>query len=143
LTPRGRSRSARWIMNDRRCEETGQRILLFPGQSSRDPAMLERVIDSWAPAAGLVAEASAILGRDLRALYHPSRGAAQFAGNRAVQVGVFLCSHLHLEALRARGLETELSLGLSLGEYNHLVHIGALSFADALRLVDARGAAFD
>jgi [acyl-carrier-protein] S-malonyltransferase len=130
-------------MSESRCGRSGKRIFLFPGQNSRDPDMLERLIASWAPAAGLVASASAVLGRDLRAFYHPRRGAAMFADNRAVQVGVFLCSHLHLEALRTQGIEADLSLGLSLGEYNHLVHIGALSFADALRLVDARGAAYD
>jgi [acyl-carrier-protein] S-malonyltransferase len=118
-------------------------ILLFPGQSSRDPEMLERVLAAWPPAAALVAEASDVLGRDLRSAYHPRQGAAMFADNRAIQVGVFLCSHLHLEALRGQGIEGDLSLGLSLGEYNHLVHIGALTFADALRLVDARGAAYD
>jgi len=32
---------------------------------------------------------------------------------------------------------------LSLGEYNHLVHIGALAFEDALSLVDLRGRLYD
>jgi [acyl-carrier-protein] S-malonyltransferase len=118
-------------------------VLLFPGQSSRDPGMLERVLAAWRPAAALVAEASDALGRDLGAAYHPRHGAAMFVDNRAVQVGVFLCSHLHLQALRSLGIEGGLSLGLSLGEYNHLVHIGALTFVDALRLVDARGTAYD
>ena len=118
-------------------------ILLFPGQSSRDPGMLERLLAAWPPAAALMDQACDVLGRDLCAAYDPRRGAAMFADNRAVQVGVFLCSHLHLEALRSRGIEGDLSLGLSLGEYNHLVHIGALTFAEALRLVDARGTAFD
>jgi [acyl-carrier-protein] S-malonyltransferase len=45
--------------------------------------------------------------------------------------------------LQAAGIDAELSLGHSLGEYNHLVHIGALAFADALRLVEARGEAYD
>jgi len=35
------------------------------------------------------------------------------------------------------------SLGLSLGEYSHLVHIGALELDDALRLVDERGRCYD
>ncbi len=118
-------------------------VLLFPGQSSRDPEMLERILAAWPDGAAVVAEASDILGRDLRSAYHPQRGEAMFADNRAIQVGVFLCSHLHLQALRSRGIEGSLSLGLSLGEYNHLVHIGALSFADALRLVDARGTLYD
>lgn len=118
-------------------------VLLFPGQSSRDPEMLERVLAAWPKGAELVAEASHALHRDLRAAYRPRRGDEMFADNRSIQVGVFLCSHLHLEALRSQGIEGDLSLGLSLGEYNHLVHIGALTFLDALRLVDARGAAYD
>ncbi len=119
------------------------RVLLFPGQNSRDPAMLVRMLAAWPEGAAVVDEASDVLGRDLWAAYNPRRGEEMFADNRAVQVGVFLCSHLHLLALRSQGIDGDLSLGLSLGEYNHLVHIGALSFADALRLVEARGAAFD
>lgn len=119
------------------------KVLLFPGQNSRDPAMLVRLLAAWPEGAAVIDEASAILGRDLWAAYSPRRGDAMFATNRAVQVGVFLCSHLHMLVLRRQGIVGDLSLGLSLGEYNHLVHIGALSFADALRLVDARGAAFD
>ena len=40
-------------------------------------------------------------------------------------------------------MDGDASIGLSLGEYNHLLHIGALAFEDALRLVAARGAAYD
>ncbi len=116
---------------------------MFPGQNSRDPGMLVRMLAAWPQGAAVVDEASEVLGRDLWAAYNPRRREDMFADNRAVQVGVFLCSHLHLQALRCRGIEGDLSLGLSLGEYNHLVHIGALTFADALRLVDARGAAYD
>lgn len=98
-------------------------IAMFPGQSSRYPEMLERFE---------VGEASELLGRDLRQL--------DLAKNRDVQVGVFLANHFHYQAL---GIDFQHSVGLSLGEYNHLVHIGALSFADALRLVDARGELYD
>lgn len=118
-------------------------ILMFPGQSSRYAAMLEvlmlRAPDVVAP---LVAEASEVLGRDLGVHYRAENGAA-FASNRDVQVGVFLANHLHLRALEHAGVHAKLSLGLSLGEYNHLVHIGAVSFPDALRLVDARGRVYD
>ena len=69
--------------------------------------------------------------------------ASALATNRDVQVGVFLVNHLHLAVVQDRGLDAPLSLGLSLGEYNHLVHIGAISFEEAMRLVDARGEAYD
>jgi [acyl-carrier-protein] S-malonyltransferase len=118
-------------------------ILMFPGQSSRDAAMIERAL-SLEPEANtqLVREASDVLGRDLLAHYRADNPAI-FATNRDIQVGVFLANHLHLQSLEHAGVRVQRSLGMSLGEYNHLVHIGALDFADALRLVDARGVAYD
>jgi [acyl-carrier-protein] S-malonyltransferase len=47
-----------------------------------------------------------------------------------------------MRALEANGATAKLSLGLGVGEFNHLVHIGALEFEEALRLVDTRAAAF-
>ncbi len=82
-----------------------------------------------------LAEPSEILNRDLRKL--------DLSTNRDVQVGVFLANHYHLAGLAAAGVTFAWSLGLSLGEYNHLVHIGALAFADALPLIDARGRLYD
>lgn len=109
-------------------------IAMFPGQSSRYPEMIDKL--AGAPvAAGLIARASELLGRDLRV--------QPLATNRDVQVGVFLANHLHLALLEDRGVTFAWSLGLSLGEYNHLVHIGALSFDDALRFVELRGELYD
>src|SRR5690606_9285414 len=106
-------------------------VLLFPGQSSRDGDMVARAL-RMAPSAArrVLEEASDVLSRDLIAHYKGDPR-AQFATNRDVQIGVFVTNHVHLEALRERGIEAPVSLGLSLGEYNHLVHIGAFSFADA------------
>ena len=67
----------------------------------------------------VLARASRVLGRKVNP--------ASFATNRDVQVGVFVANHVHLVALERAGVRADVSLGLSLGEYNHLVHIGALS----------------
>jgi [acyl-carrier-protein] S-malonyltransferase len=118
-------------------------ILMFPGQSSRDVAMIEHALRlAPGPNGQLLRQASDVLGRDLVAHYRADNPAI-FATNRDIQVGVFLANHLHLRSLERVGVTVELSLGLSLGEYNHLVHIGALAFTDALRLVEARGRAYD
>ena len=116
-------------------------VFLFPGQSSiaSDLFGTARAVDPVGTER-LLAHASEVLGRDLAAHY---AGPDAFATNRDVQIGVFVCNVLHLQALRSAGVDAHLSLGLSLGEYAHLVHIGALDFAEALRLVDARGAAYD
>ncbi len=116
-------------------------VFMFPGQSSRYPEMLERVLEAYPPARKIVLQASEILGRNLFNQYESQRAA--FDRNRDVQVGVFLTSHLYLLALQDNGVEAGVSLGLSLGEYNHLVHIRAIDFTDALRLVDARGRVYD
>ncbi|MEO8554753.1 MAG: ACP S-malonyltransferase [Kofleriaceae bacterium] len=114
-------------------------VAMFPGQSSRYPEMLAKLRGEPA-CARVLAEASDLLGRDLAAHY---RGNDVFATNRDVQVGVFLANHVHLQMFLDAGITFRHSLGLSLGEYNHLVHIGALDFADAVRLVDDRGRLYD
>lgn len=117
------------------------RVFMFPGQSSRYPEMIRRIVEAYAPARSIVQNASDILARDLFSVYQTESEA--FELNRDVQVGVFLTSHLYMLALQANGVDADSSLGLSLGEYNHLVHIGAIDFEAALRLVDARGRVYD
>ena len=118
-------------------------VFMFPGQSSRYPGMLDRLAALHKPNADLLNWASDMLGRDLAAHYHADQGQAAFARNVDVQVGVFLANHMFLQTLDAAGIEAEMSLGLSLGEWNHLVHIGALGFAEALRAVEQRGRCYD
>ncbi|MFO7565318.1 MAG: ACP S-malonyltransferase [Enhygromyxa sp.] len=118
-------------------------VFMFPGQSSRYPGMLERCVELHPGNADLLRWASELLGRDLEAHYSVEAGEAAYARNVDVQLGVFLANHMFLSALEARGVSAELSLGLSLGEWNHLVHIGALSFEDALRAVEQRGRCYD
>ena len=117
------------------------RVFMFPGQSSRYPEMIERIVEAYPPARSVVEQACETLGRNLFDMYQS--GAMSFERNRDVQVGVFLTSHLYMMALHDNDVDAGMSLGLSLGEYNHLVHIGAIDFEDALRLVDARGRVYD
>lgn len=111
-------------------------VFLFPGQSSRSHEMFS-VARRIAPeiAAGILVRSSDVLGRDMERI--------SFDTNLEVQLGVFVANHIHAAALQAEGVRPALSLGLSLGEYNHLVQIGALSFEDALELIDRRGRAYD
>lgn len=118
-------------------------VFLFPGQSSRYHEMVDHAL-AWAPeeTRRVFEEAADLVHRDL--LHHFRRDNVHaFDKNSDVQLGVFLTSHAHLCGLAREGITADMSLGLSLGEYNHLVHIGALDFSDAVRLVAARGAAYD
>ncbi|MEZ4445054.1 MAG: ACP S-malonyltransferase [Polyangiaceae bacterium] len=113
-------------------------ICMFPGQSSLEPSMLAEASTRWPrTTAETLERAERRLGEDL------SRHLTEVVprSNRDVQLTVFLTNHVHMLA-RAPS-DAAASLGLSLGEYNHLVHIGALGFEDAAALVGARGEAYD
>jgi [acyl-carrier-protein] S-malonyltransferase len=117
-------------------------VYIFPGQSSLYPGMISKLVDLHRPNGELLAAASDILHRDLAAHYRADNPDV-FACNRDIQVGVFLASNMFLDILDHAGLSPDLSLGLSLGEYNHLVHIEALPFREALLTVEQRGLAYD
>jgi [acyl-carrier-protein] S-malonyltransferase len=119
-----------------------RRVFMFPGQSSADDEMVARAL-TLHPAAGRVAaRARAVLGDGVASRYLAGPR-VPLESNRDVQIAVFLATQMHLASLQAAGIDADDSLGLSLGEYSHLVHIGALSFEDALALVALRGALYD
>ncbi|HLQ77786.1 MAG TPA: acyltransferase domain-containing protein, partial [Terriglobia bacterium] len=117
-------------------------VYMFPGQNSRYPQAITQLRNLTSIADDIIDAASEILSQDLREHFRPEN-AAMFECNRDVQVGVFLASHILFKALEAEGIQADASVGLSLGEYNHLVHAGAIRFEDALRLLVARGNAYD
>jgi [acyl-carrier-protein] S-malonyltransferase len=117
-------------------------VYMFPGQSSRYPGMLPKLTQMSAESRQLVELGSELLHRDLGAHYREDNADA-YGCNLDVQLGVFLANHLFLRLLESAGVTAVGSLGLSLGEWNHLVHIGAVSFGDALLAVAERGAAYD
>lgn len=117
-------------------------VYLFPGQNSRYPGMIRKLTEIHDPNKDLLELSSAVLGRDL-ASHYKEGDRDPFQGGSDIQVAVFLANHMFLQILEANGIRAGLSLGLSLGEYNHLVHIGALDFEEALRLVEKRGHAYE
>ena len=116
-------------------------VYMFPGQNSRYAQMIDRQRE-WNGCERILRDASDVLGRDLSAHYR-AENPNMFSHNRDAQVGVFLSAYIFGERLAEAGIRSDASLGLSLGEYNHLVDIGALSFASALRILEARGSAYE
>ena len=110
--------------------------LVFPGQGSQRPAMGA----PWtgAPSWSLVREASDVLGRDVGALLLEA-DAEQLRATREAQLSTYVLSMVVFSALPP--LAVTVVAGHSLGDFTALAAAGALSFADGLRLVDARGTA--
>lgn len=117
-------------------------VFLFPGQSSVSPDSISRARAAHPAAAPVAARARAVLG-GARADRYLDAGGARLETNRDIQITVFLATQMYLAALHAEGLASIASLGLSLGEYSHLVDIGALDFDAALSVIDERGRCYD
>jgi [acyl-carrier-protein] S-malonyltransferase len=117
-------------------------VFMFPGQNSRYPGMLTKLAGLDRCNRHVLDWASNILSRDL---YHHfgADNPDAYATNRDVQLSVFLANHMFMQVMEASGVNAALSLGLSLGEWNHLVHIRAVTFETALLAVEQRGILYD
>lgn len=116
--------------------DCGVLVFTFPGQGSQRSGMGEAWVDH--PSWEVVEEASATAGRDLERLLleAPMEELTQTAN---AQLATFVQSLVVLDAVERLGLSPAACAGHSLGEYTALVAAGAISFADGLHLVIARG----
>ena len=117
---------------------------LFPGQGAQSVGMGKDAREATDAGHQLFEEASDVLGYDLAAVC--DEGPEDRLNRTDVsQPALFVCSLAAVEMLRHRDADLvagcDIAAGLSLGEYTALVFAGALSFADGLRVVKARGEA--
>ena len=117
---------------------------LFPGQGAQTVGMAGPLCQSLPAAKALFDQAAAVLGYDLLGLC-VNGPADRLNATDVSQPAIFVASLAALEQLRATEPDAEAGVvaaaGLSLGEYTALVYAGAMPFADALKVVDARGKA--
>ena len=117
---------------------------MFPGQGAQHVGMGRVLAEKYPAARGLYDQAAEILGYDLAALCFD--GPETELNTTAVsQPALLVTSLAALEMLRAESpqvvADCDMCAGLSLGEFSALVFAGALTFADALRVVKCRGEA--
>jgi len=117
---------------------------LFPGQGAQHVGMAGELCATLPAAKALFDEANAVLGFDLLQLC-VNGPVERLNATDVSQPALFVASLAALEQLKAidpTALDSvAAAAGLSLGEYTALVFAGALSFADGLRVVQARGQA--
>ena len=107
--------------------------LLFPGQGSQTPGMLNRLPDHPVIRQTLE-EVSAELGYDLPAL--DSQEALR--STVPVQLALLTAGVATARALEAEGVIPEAVAGLSIGAFGAAVHAQVLTLADGIRLVKQR-----
>jgi len=116
-------------------------MFVFPGQGSQYPGMGSDIYDEYEIARKTYRQASEVLGYDIAELSFKDPQ-DQLNLTRFTQPALLTHSIAMFEVFRdltGDRLQASLAAGHSLGEYSALVAAGALSFADALRLVQKRG----
>lgn len=109
-------------------------LFTFPGQGPQEVGMLHRLPGDPATQQLLV-DASSVLHEDVLQLDTDSA----LANTRAVQLCLLIAGVAYARQLQLTGIQPEFVSGLSIGAYPAAVIAGALSFADAIRLVALRG----
>ncbi|WP_394618970.1 MupA/Atu3671 family FMN-dependent luciferase-like monooxygenase [Lentzea sp. JNUCC 0626] len=112
----------------------GPVVFAFPGQGQARPGMATELYAEFPVFRAVIDELSELT--DLRALLDP-------AAELAVQPATFAFQVALAELWRSWGVEPEVVVGHSIGEYAALVVAGGLSRHDGLRLTVARGALTD
>ena len=112
---------------------------VFPGQGSQTVGMLADVAEQYPQVKATFDEASEVLGTDLWQLVQ--EGPAEVLNRTDMTQPALLTASVALwRVWNEQGGETPAYMsGHSLGEYTALVCAGALSFQDAVRLVNKRG----
>ncbi len=112
---------------------------VFPGQGSQAVGMLSELADRYAVVRTTFEEASQILGYDLWQLV--LEGPAETLNQTDKTQPAILTASVALWRVwqELEGPRPSVVAGHSLGEYSALVCAGAMSFADAVRLVKLRG----
>jgi [acyl-carrier-protein] S-malonyltransferase len=111
---------------------------VFPGQGSQYPGMGRELAQSFASARAVFEEADTALGFAISKIcFEGPAEELQLTAN--TQPAILTVSVAAARVLREKGISADYVAGHSLGEYSALVAAGALSLADAVRLVRKRG----
>jgi len=112
---------------------------VFSGQGSQYSGMGKRLYENYDVAKQVYEEASEVLGFDLGRLCFQG-SPEELAQTEVTQPAILTTSIAQFRVyMQEIGVKPAFLAGHSLGEYSALVAAGAITFADALRLVRARG----
>ena len=111
---------------------------IFPGQGSQFAGMGKALADTFEAARRVFEEADSALGFPLSRLCFEGPD-EQLKLTENTQPAILCVSTAAWRVLESNGYRADYVAGHSLGEYSALVAAGSLQFADALRLVRARG----
>ena len=112
---------------------------LSPGQRSQTVSMGKALYDNFPVAKAVFEAADAALGFSITKLCFEGPE-EELRKTVNTQPAILTVSVAALRVLEEAGVKADITAGHSLGEYSALVAAGVLDFADAVRLVNKRGA---
>ena len=111
---------------------------VFPGQGSQSLGMLSDLVAAYPSILDTFNQASAALGYDLWDVVQNDE--SKLNQTEVTQPALLAASYALFRVLKEQGVSLpEYMAGHSLGEYSALVCAGVIEFADAIKLVEARG----
>src|SRR5580704_19335926 len=111
---------------------------LFPGQASQFSGIGRDLAQNFSESQGVFEQADAALGFPISKIcFKGTEDELKLTEN--TQPAILTVSVAAYRALEKRGITPDFVAGPSLGEYSALVAAGGIEFADAVKLVRARG----
>lgn len=115
----------------------GKVAFLFPGQGAQKVGMGKDFYEQSKPAANLIDQASDVLGLDLKKLCFEENN--QLNLTEYTQVALVTVCLAMARTAKEKGLNPQMTAGLSLGEYCAIAMTGAMSDLEAISAVRKRG----
>lgn len=111
---------------------------LFPGQGAQYPGMGQWFANNFKQSLDVYSEASEVLKYDMLkiCLEGPPR---YLLKTEVAQPAILVTSVAILKTFESEGFTSDITAGLSLGEFTALVNANSLSFPDAVKITERRG----
>lgn len=111
---------------------------LFPGQGAQFVGMGKDICEKYKEANEVYEKSGKILGVDVKKLCFEGDG-EELNKTKNTQIAIAVTSLAILEVLKSNGVEADISVGLSLGEYVALIYAGIIEMEEGLLLLKKRG----
>lgn len=115
-----------------------KRAFIFPGQGAQVVGMGKDFYEKYETARNIYDKASEISGKDIKKLCFEGPE-EELNKTENTQLAMLVTSLAILEVLKEKGIQANITAGLSLGEYTALIYSGFLTFEQGIKLVEKRG----